>query len=116
MRQLSFYREKMLKSAFTGVTEIYELQLSRAIKCNVKTDCFLMFIFVVCMCVCVCARPPQLPLSSSHLDVYTGPGMKGPAIAMTSNSCPANLTIKRELSGAKVNAILSQTTKIKNCL
>lgn len=44
---------------------------------------------------------PQLPLSSSHLDVYTGPGMKGPAIAMTSNSCPANLTIKRELSGAE---------------
>lgn len=43
----------------------------------------------------------QLPLSSSHLDVYTGPGMKGPGIAMTSNSCPANLTIKRELSGVK---------------
>uniref|UniRef100_A0A3Q0T747 Transcription factor EB n=1 Tax=Amphilophus citrinellus TaxID=61819 RepID=A0A3Q0T747_AMPCI len=35
-----------------------------------------------------------LPLSSSHLDVYTGSSMKGPAIAMTSNSCPANLTIK----------------------
>ena len=68
------------------------------------------------MCVCLCVRPPQLPLSSSHLDVYTGPGMKGPAIAMTSNSCPANLTIKRELSGAKVNAILSQTTKINNCV
>lgn len=44
---------------------------------------------------------PQLPLSSSHLDVYTGPGMKGPAVAMTSNSCPANLTIKREISGAE---------------
>lgn len=53
-------------------------------------------------CVCVCrVFPLQLPLSSSHLDVYAGPGMKGPAIAMTSNSCPANLTIKRELSGAK---------------
>lgn len=45
-----------------------------------------------------------LPLSSSHLDVYTGPGMKGPAIAMTSNSCPANLTIKRELSEARALA------------
>ncbi|XP_062299960.1 transcription factor EB isoform X1 [Scomber scombrus] len=48
--------------------------------------------------------PNTLPLSSSHLDVYTGPGMKGPAIAMTSNSCPANLTIKRELSEARALA------------
>lgn len=53
---------------------------------------------------CVC---PQLPLSSSHLDVYTGPGMKGPAIAMTSNSCPANLTIKREISGAELWHIMT---------
>lgn len=49
---------------------------------------------------------PQLPLSSSHLDVYTGPGMKGPGIAMTSNSCPANLTIKREISGAELLYIM----------
>ncbi|XP_035487146.1 transcription factor EB isoform X1 [Scophthalmus maximus] len=48
--------------------------------------------------------PNTLPLSSSHLDVYTGPGMKGPAIGMTSNSCPANLTIKRELSEARAMA------------
>ncbi|KAM9859391.1 transcription factor EB isoform 2-T3 [Aulostomus maculatus] len=48
--------------------------------------------------------PNTLPLSSSHLDVYAGPGMKGPAIAMTSNSCPANLTIKRELSEARALA------------
>ncbi|XP_019942471.1 transcription factor EB isoform X2 [Paralichthys olivaceus] len=48
--------------------------------------------------------PNTLPLSSSHLDVYTGPGMKGPAIAMTSNSCPANLTVKRELSEARAMA------------
>ncbi|KAG7260683.1 hypothetical protein CRUP_017389 [Coryphaenoides rupestris] len=40
----------------------------------------------------------QLPLSSSHLDVYSGPGMTGPTIAMTSNSCPANLAVKRELT------------------
>lgn len=51
----------------------------------------------------------QLPLSSSHLDVYTGPGMKGPAIGMTSNSCPANLSIKRELSGAKVQSFSLHT-------
>ncbi|XP_024915654.1 transcription factor EB isoform X2 [Cynoglossus semilaevis] len=48
--------------------------------------------------------PNTLPLSSSHLDVYTGPGMKGPAIATTSNSCPANLNIKRELSEARALA------------
>ncbi|KAJ8370980.1 hypothetical protein SKAU_G00110080 [Synaphobranchus kaupii] len=48
--------------------------------------------------------PNTLPLSSSHLDVYTGPGMSGPAIAMTSNSCPANLAIKKELSEARAMA------------
>uniref|UniRef100_A0A8C7WM03 Transcription factor EB n=1 Tax=Oryzias sinensis TaxID=183150 RepID=A0A8C7WM03_9TELE len=48
--------------------------------------------------------PNTLPLSSSHLDVYSGPGMKGPTITMTSNSCPANLTVKRELSEARAMA------------
>ncbi|KAK5934238.1 hypothetical protein CgunFtcFv8_014653 [Champsocephalus gunnari] len=48
--------------------------------------------------------PNTLPLSSSHLDVYTGPGMKGPAIAMTSNSCPANLAVKRELTESRAMA------------
>uniref|UniRef100_A0A3P9MC45 Transcription factor EB n=1 Tax=Oryzias latipes TaxID=8090 RepID=A0A3P9MC45_ORYLA len=48
--------------------------------------------------------PNTLPLSSSHLDVYSGPGMKGPTITMTSNSCPANLTVKRELSEARAQA------------
>ncbi|XP_040059271.2 transcription factor EB isoform X2 [Gasterosteus aculeatus] len=48
--------------------------------------------------------PNTLPLSTSHLDVYTGPGMKGPAIAMTSNSCPANLTVKREMSEIRAQA------------
>ncbi|KAG7238316.1 hypothetical protein INR49_031027 [Caranx melampygus] len=55
-----------------------------------------------------------LPLSSSHLDVYTGPGMKGPAIAMTSNSCPANLTIKRELSDAEARALAKERQKKDN--
>ncbi|XP_017306303.2 transcription factor EB isoform X2 [Ictalurus punctatus] len=41
--------------------------------------------------------PNTLPLPS-HLDVYTGPGMAGHTIATTSNSCPANLHHKRELS------------------
>uniref|UniRef100_A0A3Q3B5C0 Transcription factor EB n=1 Tax=Kryptolebias marmoratus TaxID=37003 RepID=A0A3Q3B5C0_KRYMA len=57
--------------------------------------------------------PNTLPLSSSHLDVYTGPGMKGPAIATTSNSCPANLTIKRELS-AEARALAKERLKKDN--
>uniref|UniRef100_A0A8D0CVY8 Transcription factor EB n=1 Tax=Sander lucioperca TaxID=283035 RepID=A0A8D0CVY8_SANLU len=58
--------------------------------------------------------PNTLPLSSSHLDVYTGPGMKGPAIAMTSNSCPANLTVKRELSDAEARALAKERQKKDN--
>ncbi|XP_051769433.1 transcription factor EB isoform X3 [Ctenopharyngodon idella] len=55
-----------------------------------------------------------LPLSSSHLDVYTGPGMPGSAIAMTSNSCPANLAIKRELSDAEARAMAKERQKKDN--
>uniref|UniRef100_A0A672IJP9 BHLH domain-containing protein n=1 Tax=Salarias fasciatus TaxID=181472 RepID=A0A672IJP9_SALFA len=58
--------------------------------------------------------PNTLPLSSSHLDVYTGPGMKGPTVAMTSNSCPANLTIKRELSDAEARALAKERQKKDN--
>ncbi|XP_077459625.1 transcription factor EB isoform X1 [Stigmatopora argus] len=58
--------------------------------------------------------PNTLPLSSSHLDVYTGPGMKGPAIAMTSNSCPANLTVKREISDAEARALAKERQKKDN--
>ncbi|XP_077430114.1 transcription factor EB isoform X1 [Vanacampus margaritifer] len=58
--------------------------------------------------------PNTLPLSSSHLDVYTGPGMKGPAIAMTSNSCPANLTIKREISDTEARAMAKERQKKDN--
>ncbi|XP_039529407.1 transcription factor EB isoform X2 [Pimephales promelas] len=59
----------------------------------------------------VVQMPNTLPLSSSHLDVYTGPGMSGSAIAMTSNSCPANLAIKRELS---VRAMAKERQKKDN--
>ncbi|XP_051532030.1 transcription factor EB-like isoform X2 [Myxocyprinus asiaticus] len=59
----------------------------------------------------VVQMPNTLPLSSSHLDVYTGPGMTGPAIAMTSNSCPANLAIKREMSDAEARAIVKERQK-----
>ncbi|XP_033901451.3 transcription factor EB-like isoform X1 [Acipenser ruthenus] len=55
-----------------------------------------------------------LPLSSSHLDVYTGPGMAGPTIGMTSNSCPANLAIKREMSDAEARALAKERQKKDN--
>ncbi|XP_045079862.1 transcription factor EB-like isoform X2 [Coregonus clupeaformis] len=55
-----------------------------------------------------------LPLSSSHLDVYTGPGMTGQSIAMTSNSCPANLAIKRELTDAETRAMAKERQKKDN--
>ncbi|XP_007561319.1 transcription factor EB isoform X1 [Poecilia formosa] len=58
--------------------------------------------------------PNTLPLSSSHLDVYTGPGMKVPTIGMTSNSCPANLTIKRELSDTEARALAKERQKKDN--
>ncbi|XP_035239547.1 transcription factor EB-like isoform X1 [Anguilla anguilla] len=58
--------------------------------------------------------PNTLPLSSSHMDVYTGPGMSGPAIAMTSNSCPANLAVKKELSDAEARAMAKERQKKDN--
>ncbi|KAM4613315.1 transcription factor EB isoform 1-T3 [Polymixia lowei] len=58
--------------------------------------------------------PNTLPLSSSHLDVYTGPGMTGPAIGMTSNSCPANLAIKQELSDTEARAMAKERQKKDN--
>ncbi|KAM9443938.1 transcription factor EB isoform 2-T2 [Clarias gariepinus] len=62
----------------------------------------------------VIQMPNTLPLSSSHLDVYTGPGMTGPSIAMTSNSCPANLHHKRELSDAEARALVKERQKKDN--
>ncbi|XP_058646698.1 transcription factor EB isoform X3 [Onychostoma macrolepis] len=62
----------------------------------------------------VVQMPNTLPLSSSHLDVYMGPGMSGSAIAMTSNSCPANLAIKRELSDAEARAVAKERQKKDN--
>ncbi|KPP68351.1 transcription factor EB-like [Scleropages formosus] len=62
----------------------------------------------------VVQMPNTLPLSSSHLDVYTGPGVAGPTIAMTSNSCPANLAIKRELSDAEARAMAKERQKKDN--
>ncbi|MCJ8744343.1 hypothetical protein PDJAM_G00117420 [Pangasius djambal] len=62
----------------------------------------------------VVQMPNTLPLPSSHLDVYTGPGISGPTIAMTSNSCPANLHHKRELSDAEARALAKERQKKDN--
>jgi hypothetical protein len=44
--------------------------------------------------------PSQLPLSSSHLNVYSGdPQVTASMVGVTSSSCPADLTQKRELTG-----------------
>lgn len=44
--------------------------------------------------------PSQLPLSSSHLNVYSGdPQVTASLVGVTSSSCPADLTQKRELTG-----------------
>lgn len=56
--------------------------------------------------------PNTLPLSTSHLDVYSSPGMSMPAIAMTSNSCPADLAFKKELS--EVRAMAKERLKKDN--
>lgn len=46
------------------------------------------------------ALPPQLPLSSSHLNVYSSdPQVTASLVGVTSSSCPADLTQKRELTG-----------------
>ncbi|XP_028652508.1 transcription factor EB isoform X2 [Erpetoichthys calabaricus] len=52
----------------------------------------------------VVQMPNTLPLSSSHLDVYNRQSLTGPTIGMTSNSCPANIAIKREISEARALA------------
>ncbi|XP_067863850.1 transcription factor EB isoform X2 [Heptranchias perlo] len=45
-----------------------------------------------------------LPLSTSHLDVYTSHGIAAPTVGVTSASCPANIAIKREMSEARALA------------
>ncbi|XP_039605109.1 transcription factor EB isoform X3 [Polypterus senegalus] len=56
----------------------------------------------------------ELPLSSSHLDVYNRQSLTGPTIGMTSNSCPANIAIKREISDAEARALAKERQKKDN--
>lgn len=51
--------------------------------------------------------PSQLPLSSSHLNVYSGdPQVTASLVGVTSSSCPADLTQKRELTGSSSSLYL----------
>ncbi|XP_042705003.2 transcription factor EB isoform X1 [Chrysemys picta bellii] len=44
--------------------------------------------------------PNTLPMSSSHMNVYSGdPQLAASLVAVTSSSCPADLTQKRDLTG-----------------
>ncbi|XP_051890430.1 transcription factor EB isoform X2 [Pristis pectinata] len=54
--------------------------------------------------------PNTLPLSSSHMDVYTSHAVAAP----TSTSCPANIAIKREISDAEARALAKERQKKDN--
>lgn len=60
------------------------------------------------MCICL---PPfifQLPLSSSHMNVYNSDLQMTPSVVgITSSSCPADLTQKRELTGNMAGCVAS---------
>uniref|UniRef100_H3AZE9 Transcription factor EB n=1 Tax=Latimeria chalumnae TaxID=7897 RepID=H3AZE9_LATCH len=76
-------------------------------------------------CVCVVASisgfldpeikfPHQLPLSTSHLDVYGDPRIAAPTVGITSSSCPADLTVKQEITDAEVRALAKERQKKDN--
>ncbi|XP_020954330.1 transcription factor EB isoform X1 [Sus scrofa] len=57
----------------------------------------------------------ELPLSSSHLNVYSGdPQVTASLVGVTSSSCPADLTQKRELTDAESRALAKERQKKDN--
>uniref|UniRef100_A0A8I6ATP3 Transcription factor EB n=3 Tax=Rattus norvegicus TaxID=10116 RepID=A0A8I6ATP3_RAT len=59
--------------------------------------------------------PNTLPLSSSHLNVYSGdPQVTASLVGVTSSSCPADLTQKRELTDAESRALAKERQKKDN--
>ncbi|XP_049620876.1 transcription factor EB [Suncus etruscus] len=59
--------------------------------------------------------PNTLPLSSSHLNVYSSdPQVTASLVGVTSSSCPADLTQKRELSDAESRALAKERQKKDN--
>ncbi|XP_074833915.1 transcription factor EB isoform X2 [Carettochelys insculpta] len=59
--------------------------------------------------------PNTLPMSSSHMNVYSGDSQLTPTlVGVTSSSCPANLTQKRELTDAESRALAKERQKKDN--
>ncbi|XP_011752881.1 transcription factor EB isoform X2 [Macaca nemestrina] len=59
--------------------------------------------------------PNTLPLSSSHLNVYSSdPQVTASLVGVTSSSCPADLTQKRELTDAESRALAKERQKKDN--
>ncbi|XP_028925669.1 transcription factor EB [Ornithorhynchus anatinus] len=59
--------------------------------------------------------PNTLPMSSSHLSVYSGdPQVTASLVGVTSSSCPADLTQKRELTDAESRALAKERQKKDN--
>uniref|UniRef100_A0A8D0GNP1 Transcription factor EB n=1 Tax=Sphenodon punctatus TaxID=8508 RepID=A0A8D0GNP1_SPHPU len=59
--------------------------------------------------------PNTLPMSSSHMNVYTGdPQVTASLVGVTSTSCPADLTQKRELTDVESRALAKERQKKDN--
>uniref|UniRef100_A0A8C8RR78 Transcription factor EB n=1 Tax=Pelusios castaneus TaxID=367368 RepID=A0A8C8RR78_9SAUR len=59
--------------------------------------------------------PNTLPMSSSHMNVYSSdPQMTASLVGVTSSSCPADLTQKRELTDAENRALAKERQKKDN--
>ncbi|XP_060087415.1 transcription factor EB [Heteronotia binoei] len=59
--------------------------------------------------------PNTLPLSSSHMNVYSSdPQLTSSLVGITSSSCPADLTQKRELTDAESRALAKERQKKDN--
>nr|XP_042705006.1 transcription factor EB isoform X5 [Chrysemys picta bellii] len=57
----------------------------------------------------------ELPMSSSHMNVYSGdPQLAASLVAVTSSSCPADLTQKRDLTDAENRALAKERQKKDN--
>lgn len=58
------------------------------------------------------SMPNTLPFSSSHLGLYSdSPRLSDTVVGMTSNSCPADLPVKRELTDAENRALVRERQK-----
>uniref|UniRef100_A0A8C4VS77 Transcription factor EB n=1 Tax=Gopherus evgoodei TaxID=1825980 RepID=A0A8C4VS77_9SAUR len=57
----------------------------------------------------------ELPMSSSHMNVYSGdPQLMAPLVGVTSSSCPADLTQKRDMTDAESRALAKERQKKDN--